>query len=249
MKRVDLYVYGRSRVSGKWWIDENRIVNRIYFVNSGWAKIRTSFGEYILTEGNVYVIPQCRDYSVIDSESFDHTYFDFYSSRPLMPGELIEIDAKKLSLKGLFDYINNIIERDQTKTSKEGMEDMIAAFLFFAEKTDGCVKYVTNARITRAVDIIQREYRTITTKQLAKTLSLNESYFIRQFTSVMGISPMKYIRAYKVSRGEIMIENGMSISEASEACGYSSPSAFYKAVVTEYGKTPTEIKKSRKEIF
>jgi AraC-like DNA-binding protein len=105
--------------------------------------------------------------------------------------------------------------------------------------------YIPNPLITKAINIIQSEFSSISTKTIAEKLNVDESHLIRLFSSVMGISPMKYIRALRISHGRKLIENGHSISEAAEMCGYSSPSSFYNAVKSELGITPSEMKKNK----
>ena len=54
---------------------------------------------------------------------------------------------------------------------------------------------------------------------------------------------MKYIRTVRVFRGKEIIEQGASVDEAAAKCGYSSPSAFYNAVMAELHISPSAFKK------
>jgi AraC-like DNA-binding protein len=131
---------------------------------------------------------------------------------------------------------------DKEHVSIENMELLLSAFLELI-KSVGPIQYINNSIVTSAIDIIHGNYSDISSKQLAKYLNINESYFIRTFTKTMGISPMKYIRAVRVTYGKELIKSGMSISEAAELCGYSSQSAFYNATKAEFKVSPSELKK------
>lgn len=245
MKETDLYAFGRSTVQGRWEIDRNRIVNRLYHVNAGIAAIRSGAKEYRLTAGKTYMIPQCKNFSPVYAENFDHTYFDFYTARILNPENIIEIGADVPCANAFFTYVNGLIEQHPNKEIHHAMEQFLSGFLAWLNDTYAPLPFVSDAALTEAIRMIHREYPSITTGLLAKKLNLNESYFIRLFSSAMGISPMKYIRAIRVSHGKSLIQNGMSVTEATEQCGYSSPPAFYNAMKAELGIAPSEIRKKR----
>lgn len=242
MKEINLYLYGKSTVQGKWEFDRNRIVNRLYFVNSGTATILNGSTEYKLVSGKIYIIPQCKNFETISAQSFDHTFFDFYYSRILNPYKIIELDIKELSAEPLLKYINGLLEDDPDKTMASAMEGFLYGLLTLIDSKYTPLPYITSTAITRAINIIHREYRSISTKELSKRLNLNESYFIRLFSSTMGTSPMKYIRAVRISQAKALIHNGTSISEAAEKCGYSSSSALYNATKAEFSLPPSKLK-------
>lgn len=244
MMDANLYAFGRSTVAGSWGIDRNRIVNRLYHVNAGTATVRSGAKEYRLTVGKTYVIPQCKNFSPVYAENFDHTYFDFYSSRILNPENIIEIGADVLCAMAFFAYVNGLIEKHPKTEIHRAMEHFLSGFLSLIHDAFSPLPYISNASLTEAVRIIHNEYSCITTASLAKKLNLNESYFVRLFTAAMGLSPMKYIRAIRVSYGKSFIQNGMSITEAAEKCGYSSSSAFYNAMTAELGIAPSDVRKN-----
>lgn len=244
MKDVDLYAFGRSTVAGSWEIDRNRIVNRLYHVNAGAATVRSGSREYRLTAGNTYVIPRCQNFKPMCAENFDHTYFDFYTARILNFESIIEIGAGVPCADDFFSYVNRLIATHPREALQNAMEQFLSGFLTLINDVFAPLPYISNASLTEAVRIIHNEYPCITTARLAKKLNLNESYFVRSFTAAMGLSPMKYIRAIRVSYGKSFMQNGMSVTEAAEKCGYSSSSAFYNAMKAELGIAPSDIRKN-----
>ena len=68
------------------------------------------------------------------------------------------------------------------------------------------------------------------------------SYFIRLFRESIGLSPSQYIRARRVLHAKRLLSEGVSVEDASEACGYQTPSALYKAVLAETGRSPSALR-------
>lgn len=241
MKKIRLYAYGKSTENGAWYIDSSRVVNRIYYVNSGKAVVSFAHKEHTLIEGKLYIIPQCNDFFTVYAKNFDHTFFDFYNSQILPSDKILEFDKSDSNIEALFNYLNSFIEKDPQKQHYESIEHFLFGFLNSLEKTYS-LPYISNSYITSAINLIHNECSTLTTNQIAKRLNINESYFIRLFSSVMGITPSKYIRACRVSFGKQLLQNGASVEEAAEKCGYSSPSAFYNATIAELNITPSKLK-------
>lgn len=245
MQNINLYAYGRATVNNAWPAMHGFIVNRLYYVNSGSALIHNANREHTLIKGKIYIIPQCHNFKPVDAFSFDHTFFDYYSLRALDPNEIVEIDAFSFALDRFFDYINTLIEQDPEQNNHKAIEQLLTGILSVIDRQYTPLPYITNTTVMRAIDIIYENYADITTKVLAQRLNINESHFIRLFHSAMGISPMKYIRACRVLNGKELLYSGVSVAEAAEICGYSSPSAFYKAVKTCLYKSPSELKKTK----
>ncbi len=242
MKDISLYVYGRAVVEENWQINKNRAVNRLYYVNAGRATVYHGSAEYTLIPGRVYILPQCKEFHPILAERFDHTFFDFYSLRTLNPQRIIEPNVDRLGAKAFFSYINSLIESDPKRRLAGAMKELLCGFLSLMEADGQPLPFITNEAITRAIERIHSDYAQICTKRLANELNLNESYFIRLFGKTMGISPMKYIRAVRVSNGRALLRQGVGVAEAAERCGYSSPASFYKATREELGLSPSALR-------
>jgi AraC-like DNA-binding protein len=54
---------------------------------------------------------------------------------------------------------------------------------------------------------------------------------------------MKYIRACRVSYGKQLLQNGATVEEAAEKCGYSSAASFYNATTAEFNISPSKLRK------
>lgn len=240
---VRLYTYGRQTMKGAWTINRSRIVNRLYYVNSGSAFISNGTQKFELRPGSIYIFPQCSNFDPIDAFAFDHTFFDFYSSHILRYDSFTEINTSSLSIDGFFSYINSVIASDKERACLNALENLLVGLLSTIDSLHFPLPYVSNTAVACAVEEIHKNYADITTASLAHKLNLNESYFIRLFGAAMGTSPSKYIRDCRVLYGKELLLGGNSVAEVAEACGYNSATAFYKAVKSAFGVSPSELKK------
>lgn len=240
MQTIQLCAYGRTTSQGAWFFRKNHIVNRLYFVHAGHAVIRNAVCEKELFAGRLYLIPQCANFHPIDATDFDHTFFDYYSARPIRPHEIVELAEPPDGTAEFIQMIDVLLAHDPARTRRAAMEQFLSGFLSVLEESVS-LPYITDAAVTRAVELIHADCAHVTSGALADTLHLNKSYFIRLFHAAMGVSPMKYIRSCRVLRAQELLAQGMRVQEAAELCGYASLSAFHKAVREELHCTPAQL--------
>jgi signal transduction histidine kinase/DNA-binding response OmpR family regulator len=83
---------------------------------------------------------------------------------------------------------------------------------------------------------------------LAKGLNMSRSGFYRKFLSLTSISPVEYIRKYRINKSiEFMAEGKYSLSEISDMTGFSSQSYFSTVFKQEKNVTPTEFMDSQEQ--
>ena len=76
---------------------------------------------------------------------------------------------------------------------------------------------------------------------LAKNLNMSRSSFYRKFLNLTSISPVEYIRKYRINKSmEFMATGKYSLSEISDMTGFSSQSYFSTVFKQEKNVTPTE---------
>lgn len=103
-----------------------------------------------------------------------------------------------------------------------------------------------NDPVAAAVEIIEREYATITVQALADRLFLNRSYLGARFKKQTGKTPKEYIDEFRLSSAaKLMCEFGYNATQASVAVGYSDAATFSRMFKKHYGKSPRESIKSR----
>ena len=235
-----IYSYGRCKsLNDKWWIDRAKLVNRLYYVNSGNAIIYYANKEHFLTEGNIYLLPSVEDFCSVNACNFDHTFFDYYTDRVLKFNSFMELPADFCNLDLIFSFLNKLLD--------SGNADDTIIFHTFATimaiiEHNAKPDYITNKIISQALSIIRTNFSELSVTALAESLCLNKSYFIQLFKKHLGMSPMKYIRIFKLETGKQLLNQGESVNYVSEYCGYSTPNAFCKAFQREYGCSPSKFK-------
>ena len=237
MNNVELYAFGRRKTDGVWWIDSSKVVNRMYYVISGSAVVKCGLKDRLLSKGNIYILPQVGGFAPISSEGFEHIYFDYYSIPPLHPDSFIEISSDVCNLDSFFLFFKDALKYCTIDIAA----DFLRAILSIIDNNVG-LEYISDSAVIKALELIHKNKDSITVKALANGVNLNESYFIRLFSRIVGTTPMKYIRSYRLSEGKLMLKNGYSVSQTAEKCGYMTAASFSKAMRLEYGCCPKAFK-------
>jgi AraC family transcriptional regulator of adaptative response / methylphosphotriester-DNA alkyltransferase methyltransferase len=84
-------------------------------------------------------------------------------------------------------------------------------------------------------------YDKFAVKAVAEQLFVNESYLIRTFKEVTGMTMLGYHNHIRCEKAREMLEKPeLAISYISDVVGYNSPSHFTRIFRKEYGCTPSE---------
>ncbi|MCM1495550.1 MAG: AraC family transcriptional regulator [Bacteroides sp.] len=101
---------------------------------------------------------------------------------------------------------------------------------------------ITDERITNAMDFVEAHMReTITAKDVAEAACLSESRFSHLFREQTGIAFSSYLVFRKLFLAYMLIADGASITDASLAAGFSSPSHFATVNKKMFGITARDL--------
>ncbi len=127
-------------------------------------------------------------------------------------------------------------ERDSTEYAAA----LYAMFVRLYAREKLGVKNTENP-VDRALDIIGREYASITVQALADRLFLNRSYLGALFKKRLGKSPKAYIDERRLSAAAMLMhELGYTATQAAAAVGYSDVMCFSKMYKRHFGVSPRE---------
>ncbi|MCB6202836.1 AraC family transcriptional regulator [Extibacter muris] len=81
----------------------------------------------------------------------------------------------------------------------------------------------------------------VTVQQIADSASISESECLRCFRNVLGISPIAYLKKYRLQHAaELLDATQWKISYIGQKCGFSEMSYFSKSFKEIYKRTPSE---------
>ncbi len=100
--------------------------------------------------------------------------------------------------------------------------------------------------IERALEFIHSEYmHDITVEQIAKSLSLDRTYFAVIFKNKVGLSPKRYIINYRMNiASSLLKKNDVSVSVVANSVGYSDLYTFSKMFKLHFGISPKKYKET-----
>lgn len=102
----------------------------------------------------------------------------------------------------------------------------------------------SNTKIKLIIDYIEENYKLdIGTKTLSKKFGYSSEHFCRKFKESTGITPMTYLKIYRLEQSLKMIKsNEYSISEIALECGFLDANYFTRCFKAYYGVPPKHYK-------
>lgn len=199
----------------------------------------------ILTEGDYYIQrPHLWQRGIEGSDAPKYFYIHFLNANyTSSPNKNLPIKGKFI-YKNLHDAIINLDYLQKSKTSNKVQKE--AAFYHLIsklyEQSLNNSTYLSNARkIERYLsehfvdkhplaDVSQQYYYT-------------ENYVVRLFKKAYGLTPHQYIISLRVEHAKFLLSTTQyTLEEIALACGYSDPSAFYRAFHSATQMTPHQWK-------
>lgn len=96
-------------------------------------------------------------------------------------------------------------------------------------------------QVKTAVTYIEANYKeSITLEQIAHVAKLSPKYFCRYFKSVTNRTPIDYLNLYRIETACKLLDEGFSVSETADECGFSDASYFVRAFKKYKGVTPKQ---------
>ena len=88
----------------------------------------------------------------------------------------------------------------------------------------------------------------ITTKVLASSANVSESECLRCFRNVLGITPIQYVKKYRLQiAADMLMTTDYTITGIASRCGFGHMSYFSRAFHGMFGVTPREYRNRRYE--
>ena len=112
---------------------------------------------------------------------------------------------------------------------------------------DGKEGVIADRRLDEVISYINNNFhKDLTIEKIAKKFYISRSYLMHKFKSVTGGSVHSYINQKRLTAAISMLRDGCAATEASQLCGFSDYTVFYKSFKKMYGYSPTEVLGKRK---
>ena len=107
-----------------------------------------------------------------------------------------------------------------------------------------------NYYVRTAVEYIQEHYaEDIRVRDIAEHLEISRNYLSTLFQTILHTSPSEYLANFRLTRAkEQLTITTLSIGTIAGMCGYHDPLVFSKAFKLKTGMTPSQYRKTTREI-
>ncbi len=162
---------------------------------------------------------------------------------------IIELKSHE-SVKKCFKEIEELNRYEYSKKTK-AMGLMYSMFAEILEnKIDSPEPEKSKNYITLCLSYIEENYlsSTISVKEIAKKLMIDEKYLSRLFSMYIKMPVYKYISMLKMKKAySLLTTTSLNIKAISLEVGYDDPLYFSRKIKSYFGKTPTEIRLENNE--
>lgn len=213
----------------------------IHYIVSGSGIFVRDSKEYVVNEGEMFVIPpwEITYYKADSRNPWSYIWIGFTSKKEL-PVKLEPVIRCPEALT-----IFTAMKKCQEKSGGRSAWLCAKIWELFSILQEG--KNERRDYIQDAVEIIRLQYANpITAGQIAAELGLERTYFSSLFKKKTGISPKQYLLNYRMNMAlKLLTERGESVTVAAYSSGYTDVYNFSKMFKRHFGLSPREYVKRR----
>ena len=249
---VTTHAIALTKCGSSWAYDGSKPIcdsfNRIYWLESGEARIEHDGAMHILRRGNLHVIPanstgryRCAETMLLHwchfnaqllggLELYDCAGFGYDVT--IAKAKWKEMDAKWRRLERLWGH-----ETPKARFESNGiLFGLLAEMASTAEESGDWFAKGSYSRFEKIFAVIeQRMEEKIKVGELASLAGLQENYFTNLFKASFGVAPMAYLKRRRIRRAQLLLKSSaMQLKEIAEKCGFGSEyhlSAAFKETV------------------
>ncbi|MDQ0067204.1 helix-turn-helix domain-containing protein [Chryseobacterium lathyri] len=166
-----------------------------------------------------------------------------HQAHRLLPDMLI-LDKSRIMDSFVTQYFSYIKENENTRAL---LELKVVELIYLIIKRHPNSKDFFNSigqQSSDLLDLMEKVYKeNYTIDQLARLSNRSLSVFKREFNSIFGSSPARWIRTRRLSDARVLLPHtDKSISEIAFACGFNTLSQFDKSFRKHFHKTPSSMR-------
>ena len=211
----------------------------IGIITKGKVQLKVNGQEYIVNQGEVFLINSNTPHEFKIYESYKYSYCvmclkteiiqkyvkDYYNEH----SNLLKFGKVKISNNHLYQKIKMIFNKilDESRLIIE-KEDCLIKLLDEVIKIDGTLNEMNETIKDDKIDLVEkvREYinnnwnQDLTLEDLLKVANMSKFYFSRVFKKVIGLSPYDYFLQFKIKKVQNLLEQNSNITEIAYETGF-----------------------------
>ncbi len=165
----------------------------------------------------------------------------------------LDDDAKEtLTSWDQMEQVQNMYRLHRPEEANNLINDLVSAAIETAEEEkavelepDRSGKSAVLAE--KAKEYVDREYanKDMNVNSIADELAVNNSYLSRTFKQIYHVGMLEYINNVRLHNAEILMEQGVTVKDAADRVGFSTPRPLIRCFRERHGITPGEYYKSK----
>lgn len=238
---------GKGKVpdENKWKNNVSRGINRLVYVIGGAGGYYLRGERYSFKKNHLYLLPAYENiptWSSYDSmeSRLDHSFVNFEMIPPVITKDVIEIDPHKDPMVNaafsMFDKIAESTECRMYNLKEDELYYLKATVVYIINKmiAECNVKMLDDKILISALEQMHKGISTdISIQDIAKKSFMSYDGFIRRFKNALGITPYTYLKQLRIRTATALRDEGATLEEAAEKCGYSDAAALLHAISGE----------------
>ena len=238
---------GKSKVPDKneWKTSVSRGINRLCYINGGEGGYYLRGEKYSFKKDMLYLlpayehIPTWSSYESMDAR-LDHTFVNFEMIPPIITKEVIEFDPHKDPMvKTAFEMLDKIAESTGCRMYNLKSDELYylkATVVYIINKivAECNIKILDDKMLISALETMHVGIATdISIREIAEKSFISYDGFIRRFQRALGVTPYTYLKQLRIRTATALRDEGATLEEAAERCGYSDAAALLHAIANE----------------
>ena len=238
-----------------WHFTDSRTLatHRLFLITHGEGVFSTSTGNYDISKGDVFIVFQASEFTLINTNDLQFYYVSYVGKRSTLLHERIH----NISTSPVFHSFDKLIPfwKDSITRAQPVNIDLVAeSVLYYAlsylsvcfpnERKIDLEHCDDKKQLLRIKEYIDHHFLEcdISVKNLSKLFGYNDKYLGRRLVVFLGVGVSTYIKQLRMQYAKKMINSGYSvISNIAQACGYQDPLYFSRVFKEFYGCSPSEM--------
>ena len=230
--------YGREKCESGFSVSTPRPYWMVHFVVSGKGTFTNEKGTFAVMPMQMFVVHPHRVhcYTADSEDPWEYIWVNFDGNFPIPA--LFEQDV--ITLPAASRIFSEIISVDNTEAgSAEYICCKMWELFSLLAKAEHKSDFKQNAYVEAAKSIISENYSgQVMVSDIAKSLSLDRTYFSTLFKAETGLSPKQYLAKFRLEKAAELLVSGSSVSDAAALCGYSDTVNFSRMFKRHFSVSP-----------